>query len=235
MGQGIVQAIGSTRSYKTVLENPERISETVLGQGLEAHTAYEIVSIDIADIDVGENIGARLMADQAEADMRVAQAKAEQRRAAAKAASRRRSPTSRKIGPKSSRPRHRFRWRSPSRFAPASSDCSTITNSKTCRPTRGCGCRLPEAARPRPNRPPGKTQPDAVTRLINMTSLALIPFLLAHGRIFRVRADCAVIMLGGPLVKKITDAREQAERVQAGQTGQAKHRPGETAVGSSSP
>jgi uncharacterized protein YqfA (UPF0365 family) len=85
VGQGIVQAIGSTKSYKTVLENPERISETVLGQGLEAHTAYEIVSIDIADIDIGENIGARLSADQAEADMRVAQAKAEQRRAAARA------------------------------------------------------------------------------------------------------------------------------------------------------
>ena len=85
MGQGIVQAIGSTHSYKTVLENPERISETVLGQGLEAQTAYEIVSIDIAEIDVGENIRARLQADQAEADMRVAQAKAEQRRAAAMA------------------------------------------------------------------------------------------------------------------------------------------------------
>jgi uncharacterized protein YqfA (UPF0365 family) len=85
VGQGIVQAIGSTKSYKGVLENPERISQTVLGQGLEAQTAYEIVSIDIADIDVGENIGARLMADQAEADMRVAQAKAEQRRAAARA------------------------------------------------------------------------------------------------------------------------------------------------------
>jgi uncharacterized protein YqfA (UPF0365 family) len=85
VGQGIVQAIGSTRSYKAVLENPERISQTVLGQGLEAQTAYEIVSIDIADIDVGENIGARLQADQAEADMRVAQAKAEQRRAAARA------------------------------------------------------------------------------------------------------------------------------------------------------
>ncbi len=85
VGQGIVQAIGSTKSYKLVLENPERISQTVLGQGLEAHTAYEIVSIDIADIDIGENIGARLSADQAEADMRVAQAKAEQRRAAARA------------------------------------------------------------------------------------------------------------------------------------------------------
>jgi uncharacterized protein YqfA (UPF0365 family) len=85
VGQGIVQAIGSTHSYKAVLENPERISETVLGQGLEAQTAYEIVSIDIAEIDVGENIRARLQADQAEADMRVAQAKAEQRRAAATA------------------------------------------------------------------------------------------------------------------------------------------------------
>lgn len=81
VGQGIVQAIGSTESYKLVLENPETISQTVLNQGLEAQTAFEIVSIDIADIDVGENIGARLSADQAEADMRVAQAKAEQRRA----------------------------------------------------------------------------------------------------------------------------------------------------------
>ena len=85
VGQGIVQAIGSTSSYKKVLENPDSISRMVLGQGLEAQTAYEIVSIDIADIDVGENIGARLQADQAEADMRVAQAKAEQRRALAMA------------------------------------------------------------------------------------------------------------------------------------------------------
>ncbi|WP_240928015.1 flotillin-like protein FloA [Thalassoroseus pseudoceratinae] len=85
VGQGIVQAIGSTDSYTTVLENPDNISRIVLNQGLEAHTAYEIVSIDIADIDVGENIGAKLSADQAEADMRVAQAKAEQRRADAMA------------------------------------------------------------------------------------------------------------------------------------------------------
>lgn len=85
VGQGIVQAIGSTGSYKTVLENPDHISRTVLNLGLEAQTAYEIVSIDIADIDVGENIGARLQADQAEADMRVAEAKAEQRRASAMA------------------------------------------------------------------------------------------------------------------------------------------------------
>jgi len=85
VGQGIVQAIGSTASYASVLENPDKISQTVLNQGLEAQTAFEIVSIDIADIDVGDNIGARLQADQAEADMHVARAKAEQRRAAAKA------------------------------------------------------------------------------------------------------------------------------------------------------
>lgn len=81
VGQGIVQAIGSTPSYKLVLENPDRISQTVLDQGLEAQTAFEIVSIDIADVDVGDNVGARLQADQAEADMRVAQANAEQKRA----------------------------------------------------------------------------------------------------------------------------------------------------------
>ncbi len=85
VGQGIVQAIGSTSSYASVLENPDAISQTVLGQGLEAQTAFEIVSIDIADVDVGDNIGARLQADQAEADMRVAQAKAEERRAVARA------------------------------------------------------------------------------------------------------------------------------------------------------
>jgi uncharacterized protein YqfA (UPF0365 family) len=85
VGQGIVQAIGSEESYKSVLENPEKISQTVLNLGLEAQTAYEIVSIDIADIDVGDNIGSRLQADKAEADMVVAQAKAEELRASAAA------------------------------------------------------------------------------------------------------------------------------------------------------
>lgn len=85
VGQGIVRAIGSTASYKEVLENPELISQTVLNEGLEAQTAFEIVSIDIADIDVGENIGARLQADRAEADVRIFQARAEERRAAAAA------------------------------------------------------------------------------------------------------------------------------------------------------
>ena len=110
-----------------MLENPERISETVLGQGLEAQTAYEIVSIDIADIDVGENIGARLMADQAEADMRVAQAKAEQRRAAARH-EQEKSPISRRIGRRSWPPKQRFPWRSPNPFARANWACLIITS-----------------------------------------------------------------------------------------------------------
>ena len=83
VGEGIITSIGSADTHKDVLENPDRISRAVLERGLDAHTAFEIVSIDIADIDVGENIGARLQADQAEADTRVARARAEQRRAEA--------------------------------------------------------------------------------------------------------------------------------------------------------
>jgi uncharacterized protein YqfA (UPF0365 family) len=81
VGEGIITSIGSAEDHLTVMENPDRISKAVLQRGLDAHTAFEIVSIDIADIDVGENIGARLQADQAEADTRKAQALAEQRRA----------------------------------------------------------------------------------------------------------------------------------------------------------
>ena len=83
VGEGIVSAIGSADSHKVVLENPDMISKAVLSRRLDSQTAYEIVSIDIADIDVGDNIGARLKADQAEADTRVARAKAEGRRAMA--------------------------------------------------------------------------------------------------------------------------------------------------------
>ncbi|MBM3890856.1 MAG: UPF0365 family protein [Verrucomicrobia bacterium] len=83
VGEGIVSAIGSADSYKQVLENPDRISKMTLGKGLDAGTSFEILSIDIADVDVGENIGARLQADQAEANKRMAQAQAEVRRAAA--------------------------------------------------------------------------------------------------------------------------------------------------------
>ncbi|MGI6214686.1 MAG: flotillin-like protein FloA [Christensenellales bacterium] len=83
VGEGIVTTIGSSSTHKAVLENPDKISRTVLDKGLDAGTAYEILSIDIADVDVGRNIGAQLQMDQAEADRRIAQAKAEERRAMA--------------------------------------------------------------------------------------------------------------------------------------------------------
>ena len=83
VGEGIVSTIGSADSHKAVLENPDDISKTVLAKGLDSGTAFEILSIDIADVDVGENIGAELQIDQAEADKQIAQAKAEERRAMA--------------------------------------------------------------------------------------------------------------------------------------------------------
>lgn len=83
VGEGIVTCIGSSASYKDVLENPDRISKVVLHKGVDVGTAFEIISIDIADVDVGENVGAKLQADQAETDKKIAQANAEVRRAAA--------------------------------------------------------------------------------------------------------------------------------------------------------
>lgn len=83
VGEGIVTTIGSAESYKEILENPDTISKHCLEKGLDAGTAYEILSIDVADVDVGENVGAKLQAEQAEADKRVAQARAEVRRATA--------------------------------------------------------------------------------------------------------------------------------------------------------
>ena len=83
VGEGIVTSVGSAEDHSEVLENPDKISKTVLNKGLDAGTAFEILSIDIADVDVGRNIGARLQTDQAEADKRIAQAKAEERRAMA--------------------------------------------------------------------------------------------------------------------------------------------------------
>ncbi|MCR8845798.1 flotillin-like protein FloA [Paenibacillus sp. SC116] len=83
VGEGIVTTVGSSATHKDVLENPDLISRTVLGKGLDAGTAFEILSIDIADVDVGKNIGAHLQTEQAEADKRIAQAKAEERRAMA--------------------------------------------------------------------------------------------------------------------------------------------------------
>lgn len=83
VGEGIVSSIGSSESHKSVLENPDNISKVVLSKGLDSGTAYEILSIDIADIDIGKNIGAALQIDQAQADKNIAQAKAEERRAMA--------------------------------------------------------------------------------------------------------------------------------------------------------
>ncbi|WP_099203182.1 flotillin-like protein FloA [Miniphocaeibacter massiliensis] len=83
VGEGIVTTVGSARNHSEVLENPDSISQTVLSKGLDSGTAFEILSIDIADVDVGRNIGAKLQTDQAEADKRIAQAKAEERRAMA--------------------------------------------------------------------------------------------------------------------------------------------------------
>ena len=83
VGEGIVATIGASDSHKHVLENPDRISKVVLSKGLDSGTAFEILSIDIADVDVGTNIGAKLQTDQAEADLKIARAKAEERRAAA--------------------------------------------------------------------------------------------------------------------------------------------------------
>ena len=85
VGEGVVTTIGSADTHKKVLENPDLISKTVLTKGLDAGTAFEILSVDIADVDVGENIGAKLQTEQAEADLKIAQAKAEERRAMAKA------------------------------------------------------------------------------------------------------------------------------------------------------
>ncbi len=83
VGEGIVTTIGSSQSHKEVLESPDNISKTVLNKGLDSGTAYEILSIDIADVDVGQNIGAKLQSDQAEAELKIARAKAEERRASA--------------------------------------------------------------------------------------------------------------------------------------------------------
>jgi uncharacterized protein YqfA (UPF0365 family) len=83
VGEGIVTTVGSSDTHKKVLENPDSISETVLAKGLDSGTAFEILSIDIADVDVGKNIGDQLQTDQAEADKEIAQAKAEERRAMA--------------------------------------------------------------------------------------------------------------------------------------------------------
>ncbi len=140
VGEGIVTTIGSAaQSYKEVLENPDQISKTVLAKGLDAGTAFEILSIDIADVDVGDNIGAKLQADQAEADKRRFQAKAEERRAMALAL------RAGDVGPGAGEPRQGRpgRGRDPAgdgrgASAKATSASWTTTACATSRPTRRC-------------------------------------------------------------------------------------------------
>lgn len=113
VGEGIVTSVGSAQDHSEVLENPDKISKTVLNKGLDAGTAFEILSIDIADVDVGRNIGARLQTDQAEADKQIAQAKAEERRAWLSPKNRKCRLTPRKCRPRSSKPRQKFPWPCP--------------------------------------------------------------------------------------------------------------------------
>lgn len=119
VGEGIVSAVGSAPSYKDVLEKPEVISRTVSDKGVDAATAFEVLSIDIADVDVAGNVGARLQAEQAEADKQIAQAKAEVRRAAAVATEQEMAAKRRKCAPRwwKRKPRFPWLWRKPSATA----------------------------------------------------------------------------------------------------------------------
>ena len=108
VGEGIVSSIGSSENHKSVLENPDSISKLVLRKGLDAGTAFEILSIDIADIDIGKNIGAALQIDQANADKNIAQAKAEERRAMAVATEQEMKAKARKPVPKLSRQKRKY-------------------------------------------------------------------------------------------------------------------------------
>ena len=122
VGEGVVSTIGAAHDYKEVMENPDSISKTVLDKALDAGTAFEILSIDIADVEVGANIGAKLQAEQAEANKQVAQAQAEsapRRRRRARAGDE--GARRRRCAPSWSRPRRRCRWPWPRRCAPASS------------------------------------------------------------------------------------------------------------------
>jgi uncharacterized protein YqfA (UPF0365 family) len=148
VGEGIVSAIGSAETHAMVLENPDMISRAVLERKLDSQTAFKIVSIDIADIDVGDNIGARLQADQAEADTRVARARAEGRRAMAVAHEQEKSPVSKRAAPSWSRPKPRCPRRSPKPFTTASWASWTTTSCGISRRTRTCAKRSRRVRRP---------------------------------------------------------------------------------------
>ena len=128
VGEGIVTAIGSADNYKDVLENPDSISKTVLDKGLDAGTAFEILSIDIADVDVGENIGAKLQADQAEADKRRSRPRPKNAAPWPSRWSRKTRPDRGRTAPRSCRPRPRSRWPWPRPSARATWASWTITS-----------------------------------------------------------------------------------------------------------
>ena len=150
VGEGIVSAIGSAETHADVLENPDRISKAVLARKLDSQTAFEIVSIDIADIDVGDNIGARLQADQAEADTRVARAAGRRPPGDGRVAGAGKHRQDRGEPGQARRGRGRGaarRW--PRRSAAASWASSTTTDCRTCRPTPTCARRSRASARSR--------------------------------------------------------------------------------------
>ncbi len=146
VGEGIVSAIGSADSHADVLANPDRISKAVLARRLDSQTAFEIVSIDIADIDVGDNIGARLQADQAEADTRVARAKAEARRAMAVSQEQEMIASIEEARASWWRPKRKCPGPLPRPSATACWACWITTGCETCRPTPTCAARLPPVA-----------------------------------------------------------------------------------------
>jgi uncharacterized protein YqfA (UPF0365 family) len=138
VGEGIVTTIGSSESYKSVLENPDTISKRVLEKGLDAGTAFEILSIDIADIDVGENVGAKLQADQAEADKRRFQGRRKSAAPRPRPGNRRLSPWSRRTAPRWSWRKRRYPWLSPKLSSRGIWGSWIITGLKMSRPTRIC-------------------------------------------------------------------------------------------------
>lgn len=169
VGEGMVSTIGSAESHKHVLENPDHISKHVLSKGLDAGTAYEILSIDIADVDVGENIGAKLQIDQANADKQIAQAKAEERRAMAVALEQ--EMRARVVEAEAEVPRAMAEA-----FRQGNLASWTTTGCETCRPTRRCAIRSREPARKRRTKHrttrPGPDRAETETRrCLTMSSL----------------------------------------------------------------
>ena len=148
VGEGIVTTIGSAETHNQVLENPDSISKRVLEKGLDAGTAFEILSIDIADIDVGDNIGANLQAPRPRPTPASPAPRPRSVAPSPSPPSRRSSPPSRRTAPRSSPPRPRSRWRSPRPSARATSASPTTTTCGTSRPTPRCGPRSPARAPP---------------------------------------------------------------------------------------